>query len=116
MPDVIGATAHSRCGDQTALDRVTSADKLKRATIKAIANVDSGNLGSYIGSSTLKPFIDNDKIAGELLEFAIPGNPHKGINALIYVFGGVFGVYKIAYSIFNIFIHRQLRWLGVFML
>lgn len=51
-----------------------------RGTIKAIANTDSGNLGSYIGAVSLKPFIDNDKIAGELLEFSIPGNPHKGLG------------------------------------
>jgi hypothetical protein len=48
-----------------------------RGTIKSIANTDSGNLGSYIGSNTLKPFIDNEKIAGELVEFSIPGNPTK---------------------------------------
>jgi P63C domain len=51
-----------------------------RATIKSIASTDSGNLGSYIGSNNLKPFIDHDKIAGELLEFSIPGNPVKSLG------------------------------------
>lgn len=51
-----------------------------RATIKSIASTDSGNLGSYIGTNNLKPFIDHDKIAGELLEFSIPGNPIKGLG------------------------------------
>jgi len=51
-----------------------------RGTIRAIAGVDSGNLGSYIGSAALKPFIDGDKVAGELVQFSIPGNPHKGLG------------------------------------
>ncbi len=48
-----------------------------RGTIKSIAGTDSGNLGSYIGASALKPFINHDKIAGELVEFSLPGNPTK---------------------------------------
>lgn len=51
-----------------------------RGSIKAIAGVDSGNLGSYIGSAALKPFIDSDKMAGELLQFSIPKNPNKGLG------------------------------------
>jgi hypothetical protein len=51
-----------------------------RATIKAIADIDSGNLGSYIEANALKPFINNDKILGELLEFSIPGTQLKGLG------------------------------------
>jgi len=40
-------------------------------SFQSIANVDSGKLGDYIGVNSIKPFIDNDKILGELLEFSI---------------------------------------------
>lgn len=51
-----------------------------RATMKAIANADSGNLGSYIGVTALKPFINKDKVLGELIEFSIPGTNLKGLG------------------------------------
>jgi len=51
-----------------------------RAMIKAIADVETGKLGNYIGSNTLKPFINKDKIAGELIEFTIVGNPTKSLG------------------------------------
>jgi P63C domain. len=49
-----------------------------RATVKAIANADSGNLGNFIGATALKPFINNRLILGEVLEFSIPGTQFKG--------------------------------------
>lgn len=49
-----------------------------RATIKSIANVDSGKLGNYIEAGALKPFINHEKILGEILEFSIPGTQLKG--------------------------------------
>lgn len=49
-----------------------------RSAIKSIAGVDSGNLGSYVGVSALKPFINSDLILGELLEFSIPGTQLTG--------------------------------------
>jgi hypothetical protein len=51
-----------------------------RATIKSIANVESGKLGNYIEANALKPFIDHEKILGELLEFSIPGTQLKGLG------------------------------------
>jgi len=48
-----------------------------RATMKAIANVEAGNLGEYIGVSALKPFIDKDLVLGELIELTIPGTQLK---------------------------------------
>lgn len=51
-----------------------------RATIRSIANVDSGKLGDYIGVNSLKPFINKDKILGELLSFSIPGTQLKGLG------------------------------------
>lgn len=49
-----------------------------RAAIKSISGADSGNLGGYLGVSALKPFINNELILGELLEFAIPGTQFVG--------------------------------------
>lgn len=48
--------------------------------MKAIANADSGNLGSYIGVTALKPFLNKDKVLGELIEFSIPGTNLKGLG------------------------------------
>lgn len=48
------------------------------ATVKTIANVDSGALADYIGQKSLNPFIDNDKILAELVEFSIPGIQFRG--------------------------------------
>lgn len=44
----------------------------------AMAGVVSGNLGSYIGATALKPFINSDLILGELIEFSIPGTQMRG--------------------------------------
>ena len=49
-----------------------------RSTIKAMANVDSGKLGEYIGVNALNPFIDKGKILGELRDFHIPGTQLRG--------------------------------------
>lgn len=51
-----------------------------RSVVKTISNTDSGKLGNYIEASSLKPFIDSDKILGELLEFSIPGTQLKGLG------------------------------------
>jgi hypothetical protein len=48
------------------------------ATVKAIADIDSGKLGDYIGVEALKPYIDKDLLLGELIEFSIPGTQLKG--------------------------------------
>lgn len=49
-----------------------------RAAIKAFSGTDSGNLGSYLGVSAIKSFINSDLILGELLEFSIPGTQFLG--------------------------------------
>ncbi|GAJ28148.1 P63C domain-containing protein [Acidomonas methanolica] len=49
-----------------------------RSAIRAISGTDSGNLGNYIGVSTLKSFINSDLVLGELIEFSIPGTQFKG--------------------------------------
>lgn len=49
-----------------------------RSAIKSFAGVESGNLGSYVGASALKPFINSDLILGELVDFSIPGTQLTG--------------------------------------
>ena len=48
------------------------------ATVKAIANAESGDLAKFIGVSALKPFINKDSVLAELIEFSIPGTQFKG--------------------------------------
>lgn len=54
-----------------------------RATVKAIANDDNGDLSKYVGVKSLQPYIDATKISNKFIEFTIPGNPNKakGISA-----------------------------------
>lgn len=53
------------------------------ATVKAITNINTSNLGEYIGVKSLKPYINSELVAGETIAFNIPGNPTqaKGITA-----------------------------------
>ncbi len=51
-----------------------------RATVKAIANADSGDLAKFIGVSSLNDFINKDLILAELVEFSIPGTQMKGLG------------------------------------
>lgn len=51
-----------------------------RATVKAIADADSGDLAKFIGVSSLNPFINKDLILAELVEFSIPGTQLKGLG------------------------------------
>lgn len=51
-----------------------------RATVRAIANADSGDLAKFIGVSALTPFINKDLILAELIEFSIPGTQLKGLG------------------------------------
>ena len=48
-----------------------------RATVKAIADVDSGKLGDYIGNTAIKPYIHGGLALGEFSELNIPGTPMK---------------------------------------
>jgi len=48
------------------------------ATVKAIANAESGDLAKFIGVSSLNSFIDKNLILAELIEFSIPGTQFKG--------------------------------------
>ena len=49
-----------------------------RSTLKAMANVDTGKLGDYIGVTALNPFINKENILGELRDFHIPGTQLRG--------------------------------------
>lgn len=55
-------------------ERIISLNKV----VKAIADREGGNLGEYIGVSSLKPFLDKDLILGESVEFTVPGTQFKG--------------------------------------
>lgn len=48
-----------------------------RATVKAIAEVETSALADYIGAKAIKPFINSDLILAELIEFSIPGTQFK---------------------------------------
>lgn len=50
-----------------------------RATVRAIANVESGKLENYIGITALNPFINLDEVLSEMIELNIPGNHFKAI-------------------------------------
>lgn len=54
-----------------------------RATVKAIASDDNGDLSKYVGVKSLQPYIDAVGISSKFVEFTIPGNPNKakGITA-----------------------------------
>ncbi|MDA7013572.1 P63C domain-containing protein [Pseudomonas cerasi] len=49
-----------------------------RSAIKSISNTESGNLGAYIGVSSIKPYVNSELILGELLDFSIPGTQFTG--------------------------------------
>lgn len=49
-----------------------------RSAIKSMSGADSGNLGSYVGASALKSYVNSDLILGELLDFSIPGTQFIG--------------------------------------
>ena len=51
-----------------------------RATVKAIADADSGDLAKFIGVSSLTSFINKDLILAELIEFSISGTQMKGLG------------------------------------
>lgn len=49
-----------------------------RSAVKAIADAASGDLAKFTGVSALKPYINNDLILAELVEFSIPGTQFTG--------------------------------------
>ena len=49
-----------------------------RATLKAIADRDGGNLAEFIGVQALKSYINKDLVLAETVEFNIPGTQLKG--------------------------------------
>lgn len=69
-----------------------------RSAVLAIAKVDSGNLGEYIGVEALKPFIDKEKVLGETLSFAIPGTQFKGSGLTAETFLEVCQGYVAAFT------------------
>lgn len=46
--------------------------------VRAIADREGGNLGEYIGVSSLKGYVDKDLVLGETIDFHIPGTSFRG--------------------------------------
>jgi hypothetical protein len=69
-----------------------------RATLKAIAEREGGNLGDYIGVSSLKNFINKELILSETIEFSIPGTPLKGCGIPAERFLDICQAYVEAFS------------------
>lgn len=69
-----------------------------RSAVLAIAKVESGNLGEYIGIESLKPFIDKDKILGESYTFSIPGTQFKGNGLKAEIFLEICQAYVSAFT------------------
>ena len=67
-----------------------------RASVKAIAEIDAGNLGDYIGAQALKPFLDKDLILGETIDFHIPGTQLRGKGITAERFLDICGAYVAA--------------------
>lgn len=57
------------------------------AVVRSIADKDRGALADYLGVSALKPYINADLVAAELIDFEIPGLPGlaKGIKAEVFL-------------------------------
>lgn len=55
-------------------DRVIS----MRSAVTAITSTPGGDLETYIGAKSLKPFIDKDLLLEELVQFSIPGTQFLG--------------------------------------
>lgn len=68
------------------------------ATVKAIANVDSGKISSYIGIKALQPYINSDTIVSQMIEFSIPGNPIKSRGMKAETFLEICSAYVSAMS------------------
>lgn len=69
-----------------------------RSAVQAIAKVDSGNLGDYIGVEALKLFINKEKVLGETLSFSIPGTQFKGSGLTAEMFLEVCQGYVAAFT------------------
>lgn len=49
-----------------------------RSAVTAITDTEGGDLETYIGAKSLKPFIDKDLFLEELVQFSIPGTQFMG--------------------------------------
>ncbi len=69
-----------------------------RATVKAIAEREGGNLGDYIGAQPLKTYINKDLVLGETIEFNIPGIRYQGKGITAQTFLDICNAYVMAFS------------------
>lgn len=54
-----------------------------RATVKAIANDDNGDLLKYVSVRSLQSYIDVVSLSEKIIDFSISGNPITAIRQLI---------------------------------
>ncbi len=52
----------------------------QREVVRALTKQSKGDLGRYLESQNLKPFISNRIVAGQTIQFSIPGNPVTAIG------------------------------------
>ena len=69
-----------------------------RATVKAIAKIDGGSLGDYIGAVALRPFINKELVLSDTIEFNIPGTQLKGRGISAERFLDICQAYVSAFS------------------
>lgn len=69
-----------------------------RATVKAIANDDNGDLSKYVGVKALQPYIKADDISAKVVEFNIPGIPTKAKGITAETFLDICSAYVAAFT------------------
>lgn len=69
-----------------------------RATVKAIANDDNGDLSKYVGVKALQPYIKADDILSTVVEFNIPGIPTKAKGITAETFLDICSAYVSAFT------------------
>lgn len=69
-----------------------------RATVRAIANVESGDLVTYVGVKALQPYITPNELSERIIEFVIPGNPTKAKGISAETFLDICSAYVAAFA------------------
>lgn len=69
-----------------------------RATVRAIANDDNGDLSKYVGVKSLQPYMSEIDIASKIVNFNIPGNPIKAKGIAAETFLDICSAYVTAFT------------------
>jgi hypothetical protein len=84
-------------------DRVISLS----GAVRALTGTDSGNLGNYTNVDGLKPFLNQDIVAGGIKPFRIPGNPNPGRGLTAETFLDICNAYVAAFEAKTLKTDRQ---------